>query len=694
MPKSKDKTKGAKKRRKSSSSTEVNTAENYGCNSKPGAKKKKFQKRSSIEGVDKSRQLKEKLKKQRASRATSARNKDPKLCGNGKPMPPLSELEKMYEDSDGNDDLSEIKLSFSPDRPVTPPTKPDTMIKDEITNLLSPSSLKNIASKALDLISNTTKDNCPPSSIIPPKKPNRSGIPFIVGCKDREQVPWAPKTSFCIGSPKYGVEPHNEEEYNRKNVGPHYANLSKSIFNAQSDEIAQRLKELDKLESLRIKLPPTTQTTARSGSPDSNKTLPYDFPDSPKSGPRSFSPLPSTSKDRETILKNDELFNQSLKCDSVHSSNSQEDVEIVEIPCETIIIDDTVPDEPKPVPMDIDIDPADLDDDCCIIVESESSIKPKQISNSCIEIEDKIYGGLDLTRRYDDNEVSEIVDVDDIISENTALLEKYNRENDVHSVILVEPNATAIKQNTSNQEGNNGNAFRESRPSYSNGPVLATVENASSRPSVMNFTPAAENRNDIRHVVTSFFRRRPNPSVGVWSGFESAPSEVTSNTASPRPDSETESNNSMGRIMSWLKSVSCMVADNKATRNQSRELVQSNRFSTEINVEPRPRTSTEVSDILTQALANANQQHTRHQHQLVSLPKQCSWQQQPIDNSPKGLGDCPICMDNLSNNAIASTLCGHIFCMNCIKTAIKANGKRCPTCRKALKGVGYHQLFL
>lgn len=694
MPKSKDKTKGAKKRRKSLCSDKVNTAESDGCNPKP-AKKKKLQKQNGIEGVDKSRKLKERLKKPRASRSsTSVRNKDPKLCGNGKPMPPLSVLEKMYEDSDGNDDPPEIKPSSAPDRPVTPETKPDSMIKDENTKLLSPKTLKNIATKVLDMISNSTEDNCPPSSIIPPKKPNKSGIPFIVGCKERAQVPWAPKTSFCKGSPKYGVEPNNEEECKGENVGPHYANVSKSLFNAQSEVIAERLKELERLESLGITMAPTTQTTARSGSPDSNKTVPYDFPDSPKSGPRSFSPLPSTSKDRETILKNDELFNQSLKCESIHSNSSQEDVEIVEVPCETIIIDDTVPDLPKPVPMDVDIDPVDLDDDCCVIIESESSMKPKQNSFSPIEIKDDIYGSLDLTQSYDDNEVCEIIDVDDVIAENRALLDKYRRENDLDSVILVTPNTTAIKQNTSNQELSNtnpSNASRDPRESYSNGPVLATVENASSRPSVMNFTPPVENRNDIRDVVTSFFRERPN-----HTGGEHAPVEVISKDDLPNPVNDNESNNAMGRILSWLSSMSGMIANSKAKRKRNRELVQSNRRSSEIIVEPRPRTSAEVTDILTQALANANQQHTQHHNQDQQQQKlqQHLLQEQSIDKSSKGLGDCPICMDNLSNNAIASTLCGHIFCMSCIKTAIRANGKRCPTCRKALKGVGYHQLFL
>lgn len=716
MPKSKDKTKGAKKRRKSPTSAEHNTAESDLCESKPIAKKKKVQKRSGIEGIEKSKLLKEKIKKPRVSQSTTAaRNKEPKLCGNGKPMPPLSELERMYEDSDSNDDPAEIKPSTTLDRCVTPETKPNDMIKNEKlmspVSPVSPNTLKKIASRVLDMISNANVDNGTPAPIIPPKKQNKSGIPFIVGCKDREQVPWAPKSSFCKGSPKYGVEPQAEEECKGENIGPHYANISKSIFNAQSDEISVRLKELEQLESLEVKPAPTSQTTARSGSPDSNKTVPYDFPDSPKSPPRSFSPLPSTSKDCETMLKNDKLFNKSLNCESVPSNSSQEDIEIVEVPCETIIIDDTVPDR-KPEPMDVDIDPVDLDDDCCVIVESESNLKPKPVSNNPVEIKDELYSSLDLTQGYDYNEVCEVIDVDDVISENRALLNKYRRESNLESVIFVEPNAA-------NQESTNNNPFRNPRQSYTNGPVLATVENASSRPSVMSSMQG--NGNDIRDVVTSFFRHTGGndrrPSLG-GDDYETSTATNVNRSDAPSPGSDT--NSTIGRILSWLTSIPCRTGHSKTNRNRSesrinRELPQSGRLSSEANetrfeprvrtgveiiVEPRPRTSAEVTDILTQALASANQQHALLQQQFEQEQQeallQSSLEQQRMDNnnSPKGLGDCPICMDNLSDNAIASTLCGHIFCMKCIKTAIRANGKRCPTCRKGLKGVGYHQLFL
>ena len=60
---------------------------------------------------------------------------------------------------------------------------------------------------------------------------------------------------------------------------------------------------------------------------------------------------------------------------------------------------------------------------------------------------------------------------------------------------------------------------------------------------------------------------------------------------------------------------------------------------------------------------------------------------------------CPICLDSLaevkeSGSFLASTVCGHIFCGPCLKSAVASNGK-CPTCRKNIKtGTSWHRIFL
>lgn len=59
-----------------------------------------------------------------------------------------------------------------------------------------------------------------------------------------------------------------------------------------------------------------------------------------------------------------------------------------------------------------------------------------------------------------------------------------------------------------------------------------------------------------------------------------------------------------------------------------------------------------------------------------------------------GWGDCPICWDRLGNNPVASTKCGHVYCMKCLEKSLKVE-KKCPTCRHVLRGSSaYHPLYL
>lgn len=52
---------------------------------------------------------------------------------------------------------------------------------------------------------------------------------------------------------------------------------------------------------------------------------------------------------------------------------------------------------------------------------------------------------------------------------------------------------------------------------------------------------------------------------------------------------------------------------------------------------------------------------------------------------------CPICMGPLSE--ATSTKCGHIFCKDCIKGAIAAQGK-CPNCRQKVGKRGIFRVYL
>uniref|UniRef100_A0A061RK57 Ubiquitin-protein ligase zinc ion binding protein n=1 Tax=Tetraselmis sp. GSL018 TaxID=582737 RepID=A0A061RK57_9CHLO len=52
---------------------------------------------------------------------------------------------------------------------------------------------------------------------------------------------------------------------------------------------------------------------------------------------------------------------------------------------------------------------------------------------------------------------------------------------------------------------------------------------------------------------------------------------------------------------------------------------------------------------------------------------------------------CPICLGGIQN--MTSTTCGHVFCQECIKQAVKAQ-KKCPTCRKPIMLRHLHRIYL
>ncbi|XP_006660807.1 E3 ubiquitin-protein ligase RNF4-like [Oryza brachyantha] len=53
--------------------------------------------------------------------------------------------------------------------------------------------------------------------------------------------------------------------------------------------------------------------------------------------------------------------------------------------------------------------------------------------------------------------------------------------------------------------------------------------------------------------------------------------------------------------------------------------------------------------------------------------------------------NCPVCWNKLEEPS--TTICGHIFCTNCIKQAIQIQ-KKCPTCRKSLRANNFHRIYL
>ena len=59
---------------------------------------------------------------------------------------------------------------------------------------------------------------------------------------------------------------------------------------------------------------------------------------------------------------------------------------------------------------------------------------------------------------------------------------------------------------------------------------------------------------------------------------------------------------------------------------------------------------------------------------------------------------CPVCMESLetikrSGADILSTVCGHIFCSNCLPASLTSTG-RCPSCRRRIGADDYHKIFI
>ena len=52
---------------------------------------------------------------------------------------------------------------------------------------------------------------------------------------------------------------------------------------------------------------------------------------------------------------------------------------------------------------------------------------------------------------------------------------------------------------------------------------------------------------------------------------------------------------------------------------------------------------------------------------------------------------CPVCFDIIQRPSV--TLCGHVYCTECIGAAVNTT-KQCPICRKKLTKRGFHPLYL
>lgn len=694
MPKSTDKKRGTKKRK--TQNCTLATATDILMETKVTPKRQKL---NPDDGIAVSKQLASKLhKRTRTTNPASIKSSVPRICPNGKPMPSLAELEMMYADSDGDEDT---KVTPVPERCRTPILDITTLTDDKLT---SPTVLKQITSKVIDLISNLPDpiilDDDPPPPVIPQKRPKKSEKPYIDGCKDRRQVPWNPKAVVGKGHDKYGINQYSSSD-DDENICPkkrrkksNSSNISKSIFNAQSDEIAEMLKDNEKLDYL------------CDSSPDSNNTVPYEYSNiSPtRNVTRSFSPLPSTSRDRETILKNDKLFNESFQAflDTNSNDQTENDVELIDIPCETIVVDDAFPVKDNTVVRPLDR----FDDDLCVIVESNNKTK-REISP--IKIEDDFYSTLDLTQNFD-TDVCEVIDIDDVIAENNIFIKKYRTESNLDTITCVDPNVSYVPKRRSSVQNVSPSEHGCTDKAIIDTPFVEISQNINSQHFEQSIQSPVQEININNPQSDVQLSENSNKTNNNGSENNEIGKVVTDLFNTPTIDL-TNVQTVFNRISSWMSSVQSYlqgktnVQDTSTCRCDNASTVTCCNHKMPFGCSSRTNNQINVINVPLQSQCQASKRKRKNVTNPPLGGSPVTIVHTPVDNSQaptqqmneapaKSFGECPICMDSLASNAVASTNCGHVFCMGCIKAAIQANGKKCPTCRKALKGVGYHQLFL
>lgn len=68
------------------------------------------------------------------------------------------------------------------------------------------------------------------------------------------------------------------------------------------------------------------------------------------------------------------------------------------------------------------------------------------------------------------------------------------------------------------------------------------------------------------------------------------------------------------------------------------------------------------------------------------------WQRENFLQNKTSLPCCPICFERFESDDIVATICGHLFCDDCIKSSIKAN-PNCPLCKKAVSSDDFRKIF-
>ncbi|XP_048006351.1 E3 ubiquitin-protein ligase BRE1-like isoform X2 [Leguminivora glycinivorella] len=555
-------------------------------------------------------------------------------------------------------------------RPITP----DNLLVP-VDEIFSPTTQKQIRTTIRALFPNGPP---PPPPVRPMRRPKKGDVPYIVNCTKRPRVP-SPKSLDVFTGDKYGITSttncdENEEQCTpekKPRRGPYGGpSISKSTFNRQTNEIAERLKLYEKIDRLVGRSP---------------KVEPVGYMK------RAFSPLPSTSTDNETIMKNDKHFSESLNCDNFDIDEDEELPEVIwetdNIKKEKDQLDLSSPLKNRDIEtnkytdsiltamnedMNNNNDVIAIDDEFCEIQFDKFMPKEKILDYSdCGPKKEPELPTVPFSLMQSSKPSTDIcatTSTDVICVDNTCTTQAHS--NSVTSPVLraINKNATATATKQSD--------------------LVIEVPEALEPINMSRHAPIrAPSWNEEVQFVSEERIEGPNnstaedlPEVQIVSQTPAAPDTSSNGIFSTAINELQQFLTCLHEACSWKKT------KKKNTKTKSKE--NSCAPSNTENV-------LSINDENTAPVNVENVSNVNGENATVSQVQPDTSLNGVAESSPgKQLGECPICLENLRRGSIASTTCGHVFCLECIRESLRSSGKRCPTCRKQLRGVGYHQVFL
>jgi hypothetical protein len=140
-------------------------------------------------------------------------------------------------------------------------------------------------------------------------------------------------------------------------------------------------------------------------------------------------------------------------------------------------------------------------------------------------------------------------------------------------------------------------------------------------------------------------------------------------------DSEPEAQSGRRRTRIEFEADGLEVVDGPPVIDLTSDEPPPKRFKTEIR---KRRKATRAIEAAKEAAEEALQEDLTNQELISLLKKRLT---------------CPVCQCEVEDRALASTKCGHLFCLECIAQCVKVV-KKCPTCRKSLtQTTGYHPIY-